>query len=161
MAVSLRRHRLIAREQLLDRCLAAVDRELFEHLRSKNLSAELYAFPCGSARTYRGERSPLIPTFPAVMTFCAGTPPLDQVLRLWEWACCGSPRGCVAEAFHARLAPRSFLLAFGVHLNILCVIAQMLIMRQDLLDSASCVLDPPFRAPVTAPLTTRRTAAAR
>lgn len=32
--------------QLLDRCLKIVDPELFTHLRSKNLSAEIYAFPC-------------------------------------------------------------------------------------------------------------------
>jgi hypothetical protein len=32
--------------QLLDRCLQFVDPELFSHLRSKNLSAEIYAFPC-------------------------------------------------------------------------------------------------------------------
>jgi cell cycle arrest protein BUB2 len=32
--------------KLLDRCLKIVDPELFQYLRSKNLSAELYAFPC-------------------------------------------------------------------------------------------------------------------
>jgi hypothetical protein len=31
----------------------------------------------------------------------------------------------------------SFLLAFGVHLNILCVIAQLLLQRQALMDSPS------------------------
>lgn len=81
--------------RLLDRCLQAVDLELFTHLRSKNLSAELYAFP-------------------SVLTLCACTPPLDQVLKLWD-----------------------FLLAFGVHLNILCVIAQLLIMRSQLMESSS------------------------
>ena len=35
---------------------------------------------------------------------------------------------------------RSFLLAFGVHLNILCVIAQLLLMRQELIDSTSYVV---------------------
>ena len=48
----------------------------------------------------------------AVMTLCACTPPLDQVLQLWD-----------------------FLLAFGVHLNVLCVIAQLLLMRDDLMAS--------------------------
>lgn len=33
--------------------------------------------------------------------------------------------------------PSSFLLAFGVHLNILCVIGQLLLMRQELMDSPS------------------------
>lgn len=32
--------------QLLDRCLKIVDPELFGYLRMKNLSAEIYAFPC-------------------------------------------------------------------------------------------------------------------
>lgn len=34
--------------QLLDRCLQIVDPELFNYLRMKNLSAEIYAFPCWS-----------------------------------------------------------------------------------------------------------------
>lgn len=33
-------------KQLLDRCLKIVDPELYAYLRSKNLSAEIYAFPC-------------------------------------------------------------------------------------------------------------------
>ncbi|KAI0003206.1 TBC-domain-containing protein [Russula compacta] len=81
--------------RLLDRCLKIVDPELFSYLRSKNLSAELYAFP-------------------SVLTLCACTPPLDQVLRLWD-----------------------FLLAFGVHLNVLCVIAQLLLIRDDVMASSS------------------------
>ncbi|KAH9967822.1 TBC-domain-containing protein [Russula dissimulans] len=81
--------------RLLDRCLKIVDPELFNYLRSKNLSAELYAFP-------------------SVLTLCACTPPLDQVLRLWD-----------------------FLLAFGVHLNVLCVIAQLLLIRDDVMASSS------------------------
>ncbi|KAF9047336.1 TBC-domain-containing protein [Panaeolus papilionaceus] len=81
--------------KLLDRCLKFVDPELFDYLRSKNLSAELYAFA-------------------SILTLCACTPPLDQVLRLWD-----------------------FLLAFGVHLNVLCVIAQLLLMRDEVMKSAS------------------------
>jgi cell cycle arrest protein BUB2 len=50
----------------------------------------------------------------AVLTLCACTPPLDQVLRLWD-----------------------FLLAFGVHLNVLCVIAQLLLIRDDVMSSSS------------------------
>ncbi|KIM91943.1 hypothetical protein PILCRDRAFT_57576 [Piloderma croceum F 1598] len=81
--------------KLLDRCLKIVDSELFAYLRSKNLSAEIYAFP-------------------SVLTLCACTPPLDQVLQLWD-----------------------FLLAFGVHLNVLCVIAQLLLMRDEVMSSSS------------------------
>ncbi|EIW60113.1 bub2 protein [Trametes versicolor FP-101664 SS1] len=81
--------------KLLDRCLKIVDPELYAHLRSKNLSAEIYAFP-------------------SVLTLCACTPPLDQVLQLWD-----------------------FLLAFGVHLNVLCVIAQLLLMRDEVMNSPS------------------------
>ncbi|KAM5534067.1 hypothetical protein V8D89_012248 [Ganoderma adspersum] len=80
--------------KLLDRCLKIVDPELYAYLRSKNLSAEIYAFP-------------------SVLTLCACTPPLDQVLQLWD-----------------------FLLAFGVHLNVLCVIAQLLLMRDEVMSSS-------------------------
>ena len=48
----------------------------------------------------------------AVLTLCACTPPLDQVLKLWD-----------------------FLLAFGVHLNVLCVIAQLLLIREEVMSS--------------------------
>ncbi|KAJ8592327.1 TBC-domain-containing protein [Rhizopogon salebrosus TDB-379] len=81
--------------KLLDRCLKIVDPDLFAYLRMKNLSAELYAFP-------------------SILTLCACTPPLDQVLQLWD-----------------------FLLAFGVHLNVLCVIAQLLLMREEVMASSS------------------------
>ncbi|OCF44101.1 cell cycle arrest protein BUB2 [Kwoniella heveanensis CBS 569] len=81
--------------KLLDRCLEIVDPELFDQLASKNLKAEIYAFP-------------------SVMTLCACTPPLEEVLILWD-----------------------FLLAFGLHLNVLCVIAQLLLIRQELMDSPS------------------------
>lgn len=50
----------------------------------------------------------------AVLTLSACTPPLDQVLCLWD-----------------------FLLAFGPHMNVLCVIAQVLLMRDDLLATSS------------------------
>ncbi|GAC99297.1 hypothetical protein PHSY_006898 [Pseudozyma hubeiensis SY62] len=82
-------------DELLDSCLEILDPPLYTHLRSKNLSAEIYAFP-------------------SVMTLCACTPPLPEVLQLWD-----------------------FLLAFGVHYNVLCIVAQLHIIRQDLLDSQS------------------------
>ena len=87
-----------------------MDPELFAHLRSKNLSAEIYAFPCMSSNTLLLLR-PNLPLV-AVLTLCACTPPLDQVLLLWD-----------------------FLLAFGVHLNVLCVVAQLLLMRDRLMES--------------------------
>lgn len=97
-------------EQLLDRCLKIVDPELYSYLRSKNLSAELYAFPC--KYPYFLHTRGLIVHISAVMTLCACTPPLDQVLLLWD-----------------------FLLAFGVHLNVLCVIAQLLLVRDKVMSS--------------------------
>ncbi len=57
----------------------------------------------------------------AVLTLCACTPPLDEVLQLWD-----------------------FLLAFGVHLNVLCVIAQLLLMREAVMESSRCVSVVPF-----------------
>ena len=46
--------------QLLDRCLKIVDPDLYTHLRSKNLSAELYAFPCKSRSHSRPHVLPLM-----------------------------------------------------------------------------------------------------
>ncbi|GJN88546.1 hypothetical protein Rhopal_001512-T1 [Rhodotorula paludigena] len=63
--------------QLVDLCLASIDPPLHAHLLSYNLSAEIYAFP-------------------SILTFCAATPPLREVLELWD-----------------------FLLAWGVGLNVL------------------------------------------
>ncbi|KAJ2855667.1 CDC16 protein [Coemansia erecta] len=45
--------------------------------------------------------------FPAAMTLCASIGPLRQVVFLWD-----------------------FLLAFGVHLNVVCIVAQLLSMRE-------------------------------
>lgn len=52
--------------------------------------------------------------FPSLLTFCACTPPLDAVLELWD-----------------------FLLAWGAGLNVLCVVAQLYMIRDKLLESAS------------------------
>jgi len=79
----------------VDRCLETVDPKLYGHLQAKFLSAELYAFP-------------------SVLTLSACTPPLPEVLKLWD-----------------------FLMAYGAHLNILCVVAQLLLMRDDLLAAQS------------------------
>lgn len=80
---------------LVDKVLAIVDPKLHLYLMSKGLSAEIYAFP-------------------SVLTLCACTPPLPEVLRLWD-----------------------FLFAYGPHLNILCIVAQLIMMRADLLGSQS------------------------
>ncbi|KAG5927656.1 hypothetical protein E4U42_001978 [Claviceps africana] len=80
---------------LVDKVLAIVDPKLSLHLTVKGLSAEIYAFP-------------------SVLTLCACTPPLPEVLRLWD-----------------------FLFAYGPHLNILCIVAQLTIMRSSILQSPS------------------------
>lgn len=78
---------------LVDKVLAIVDPKLSSYLLTKNLSAEIYAFP-------------------SVLTLCACTPPLPEVLRLWD-----------------------FLFAFGPHLNILCIVAQLMLIRNEILTS--------------------------
>ncbi|RYO99806.1 hypothetical protein DL764_006699 [Monosporascus ibericus] len=80
---------------LVDKVLAIVDAKLSLYLTSKGLSAEIYAFP-------------------SVLTLCACTPPLPEVLRLWD-----------------------FLFAYGPHLNIPCIVAQLIMMRNELLGSSS------------------------
>ncbi|KAJ5601159.1 hypothetical protein N7510_010693 [Penicillium lagena] len=81
--------------RLVDRCLEIVEPKLAAYLFSKGMHAELYAFP-------------------SVLTLCASTPPLPEVLHLWD-----------------------FLFAYGPHLNILCIVAQLIRMRDTLLESPS------------------------
>jgi cell cycle arrest protein BUB2 len=78
---------------LVDKVLAIVDPKLSLYLLSKSLTAEIYAFP-------------------SVLTLCACTPPLPEVLRLWD-----------------------FLLAYGPHLNILCIVAQLVMIRTQIMNS--------------------------
>eukprot|EP01114_Cavostelium_apophysatum_P010725 TRINITY_DN24831_c0_g1_i1.p1 TRINITY_DN24831_c0_g1~~TRINITY_DN24831_c0_g1_i1.p1 ORF type:complete len:355 (+),score=56.70 TRINITY_DN24831_c0_g1_i1:158-1066(+) len=68
--------------QLVDEILKVVDFELYSHLISKNLKADVYAMP-------------------PVLSFSACTPPLDELLHLWD-----------------------FLIAFGLHLNLVCIETQ-------------------------------------
>ncbi|KXT04973.1 hypothetical protein AC578_10299 [Pseudocercospora eumusae] len=78
---------------LVDQILSIVDPKLASHLTSKGMKAEIYAFP-------------------SVLTLCACTPPLPEVLQLWD-----------------------FLFAFGPHLNLLCVVSQLVLIRDSLLNS--------------------------
>lgn len=80
---------------LIDKCLAIIDPTLYKYLNSKMLKAELYAFA-------------------SVLTLSACTPPLSEVVVLWD-----------------------FLFAYGVHMNVLFVIAQVNLMRDQLLESKS------------------------
>lgn len=80
---------------IVDRLLELLDPELADHLLSKNMKAEIYAFP-------------------SVLTMCACTPPLPEVLILWD-----------------------FLFAYGPHLNLLCIVAQLILAREQLLNSPS------------------------
>jgi cell cycle arrest protein BUB2 len=80
---------------LVDQILAVVDPKLAAHLASKGMKAEIYAFA-------------------SVLTLCAATPPLPEVLMLWD-----------------------FLFAYGVHLNLLCVVSQLVLMRDTLMGSAT------------------------
>ena len=79
--------------RLVDRCLEVIEPKLASYLFSKGMHAELYAFP-------------------SVLTLCACTPPLPEVLHLWD-----------------------FLFAYGPHLNILCIVAQLIRMRDTILNS--------------------------
>jgi cell cycle arrest protein BUB2 len=79
--------------KLMDKVLAICDPKLSLFLVSKGLFAELYAFP-------------------SVLTLCACTPPLPEVMRLWD-----------------------FLFAYGPHLNILCIVAQLVIVRSEIMSS--------------------------
>lgn len=79
---------------LVDVILRIIDPVLFEYLESKFLKAKIYAFP-------------------SVLTLCACTPPLQSLLKLWD-----------------------FLFAYGCHMNLLFVVAQLIINRSIILSSA-------------------------
>jgi cell cycle arrest protein BUB2 len=79
---------------LVDQILNIVDPKLAAHLQCYGMKAEIFAFP-------------------SVLTFCACTPPLPEVLRLWD-----------------------FLFAYGPHLNLLCIVSQLVLMRDQLLNSS-------------------------
>lgn len=79
--------------RLVDIILELVDPKLFNYLKSKLLSAKIYALP-------------------SVLTLSACTPPLQEVLTLWD-----------------------FLFSYGVHINIFFIIAQLILIRGDLLNS--------------------------
>lgn len=80
---------------LIDRILAEINPNLSSYLLSKSLPAKIYAFP-------------------SVTTLCACTPPLPEVLKLWD-----------------------FLFSFGAHLNVICVVAQLLLLKDKLLGEPS------------------------
>lgn len=94
---------------LVDKCLSIVDYKLSDYLHSKGMHAELYAFP-------------------SVLTLCACTPPLPEVLQLWD-----------------------FLFAHGAHLNILCIVAQLVMIRDTILSSPrqACPRAPSRKRPLT------------
>ncbi|PVU90594.1 hypothetical protein BB559_004560 [Furculomyces boomerangus] len=78
---------------LVDECLAFLDPKLFMYLHLNKVSGAVHYLP-------------------SVMTLSACSPPLDELLRLWD-----------------------FFLAFGVHYNIVCIVARVLSMKEMLLTS--------------------------
>lgn len=80
---------------LVDKILAIVDPKLAAYLASKGMEARIYAFA-------------------SVLTMCACTPPLPEVLQLWD-----------------------FFFAYGPHLNLLCIVAQLVLIRDQILSSPS------------------------
>ncbi|KAF2035764.1 cell division control protein 16 [Setomelanomma holmii] len=80
---------------LVDHVLEVVDPKLFAHLMAHHMQAKIYAFA-------------------SVLTMSACTPPLPEVLCLWD-----------------------FLFAYGPHLNVLCIVAQLVLIRTEILNSPS------------------------
>lgn len=78
---------------LVDKILAIVDPKLAAYLASKGLEARIYAFA-------------------SVLTMCACTPPLPEVLQLWD-----------------------FYFAFGMHMNLFCIVAQLVLIRDQIMSS--------------------------
>lgn len=79
--------------RLVELVLNSVDKKLSEFLKKSMSSAKIYALP-------------------SVLTLCACTPSLDEVVKLWD-----------------------FLFSYGVQMNIILVVAQLLLIRSELLTS--------------------------
>lgn len=79
--------------KLVELVLQTVDKKLHDSLSRSISSAKIYALP-------------------PVLTLCACTPPLDEVMKLWD-----------------------FLFSFGIHMNILLVVSQLLLIRNDLINN--------------------------
>lgn len=79
--------------QLFDECLRVVDPDLARFLIANKADAKIYAFPL-------------------LLTMCSCVPPLDEVLKLWD-----------------------FLIAFGFHLAVLCTLAQYILIRDKIIAS--------------------------
>jgi cell cycle arrest protein BUB2 len=97
---------------LVDRVLEVVDQKLYAHLMAHNMEARIYAFA-------------------SVLTMCACTPPLPEVLQLWD-----------------------FLFAYGPHLNLLCIVAQLVVIRSEILNSSRYVAHHILRSPSNLDLST-------
>ena len=80
---------------LVDTILQIVDPKLAMHLSSNGMNAKIYAFA-------------------SVLTLCACTPPLPEVLRLWD-----------------------VLFAYGPHLNLVAIVAQVILQKEKLMESSS------------------------
>lgn len=88
---------------LVNTILEIVDPKLAAHLASNKMNAEIWAFA-------------------SVLTLCACTPPLPEVLKLWD-----------------------FLFAYGTELNLVAIVAQVILQREKLMES-------PGRKPTMQPL---------
>eukprot|EP01111_Echinosteliopsis_oligospora_P013858 TRINITY_DN5083_c0_g1_i2.p1 TRINITY_DN5083_c0_g1~~TRINITY_DN5083_c0_g1_i2.p1 ORF type:complete len:328 (-),score=60.55 TRINITY_DN5083_c0_g1_i2:132-1115(-) len=80
--------------KLMDKILHIVDPELYRHLHNFNFNPEFLMH--------------------SILSLGTGTPPLDQVLHLWD-----------------------FFFAFGIHLNVVSTVAQLVLMRDTLLNHTS------------------------
>lgn len=123
--------------KLVDQVLAAVDPPLFAHLRATTPDAYVYAFH-------------------AVSGFCATIRPLGEVLKLWDFLLAFGPhfnvsnprprraqrgaRGARATLFCGRdsvCSPSSSLLSPRSLPQVLCVAAQVVLLRSSLLASSN------------------------
>ncbi|KAG2187321.1 hypothetical protein INT44_005007, partial [Umbelopsis vinacea] len=100
--------------KLLDVCLKIVDPELSGYLRGKGLTADIFAFK-GTNAVSSGVKGYLY-TYPSkeISTLSALVQPLSEALHLWD-----------------------VMIAFGVHLNILFNLAQLVKRRTKILSSTS------------------------
>jgi cell cycle arrest protein BUB2 len=100
--------------QLVDETLQLFDPELTQHLNKHKLDCVLYGFSCTlpSFRLALILKLGLCSMWSGVLSLSSPAPPFEELMVLWD-----------------------FLFAYGVHWNVLAVVAQVLLIREQVLAS--------------------------
>ena len=118
----------------MDECLALIDPELTQHLRNcGRLDAYIYGFSCSFTFPLLSVCSILCSSLPLFSFICLRASPRSRVLLSPASPPGVSSLSASVRPFEELVQLWDFLLTFGIHLNILAVVAQVILLRDKLL----------------------------